>query len=381
VRRRHPWVLSGAIARVAGEGAEDATGAWARVLTSDGETLGFGHFSPASQIRVRLLRLGKDAPADALIDERIAAAVARRASDPLVGDTDAMRLVNAEGDGLPGLVADRYGDVVVVKLASAGMHRRRERVVAALRSTTGAAAGYERADATAARREGIAVHQGPLWGDPPPPRLEIRERARRYQVDVAHGQKTGFYLDQRDSRDLVQALAAGRRMLDLHAYTGGFAVAAAAGGAAAVTAVDSAGEALALARENLAQAAPALAARIVEADVHRFLRECHESFDLIVADPPPLAKRQGDVERASRAYKDLFLYALRRAAPGAYVLVFSCSAPVDAKLLRQIVFGASLDAGRPAVVLRDLGAPSDHPVSLDHPEGGYLHGLLLRVEG
>lgn len=377
VRRRHPWVLSGAVARTVGE---SPPGGWARVLSAEGETLGFGHWSAASQIRVRLLRLGKDAPDDALVAERIAAAVARRRGDPLVGDTDAVRLVNAEGDGLPGLVADRYGEVVVVKLASAGMHLRRDLVAAALRDATGAASGWERADATAARREGVAARQGALWGEAPPERVEIRERSRRYLVDVLHGQKTGFYLDQRDARDLVQRLAAGRRCLDLHAYTGGFTVAAALGGAAAMTAVDSAGEALALARENAARNVPAVPVRTLEADVHRFLRESRESFDLIVADPPPLAKRQGDVERAARAYKDLFLHALRRAAPGAYALVFSCSAPVDPRLLRQIVFGASLDAGRPASVLRELGAPADHPVSLDHPEGAYLHGLLLRVE-
>jgi len=378
VRRRHPWVLSGAVARTVGDAAP---GAWARVVSAEGEPLGFGHWSPASQIRVRLLCLGKHAPDDALVASRIAASVTRRAGDPLIGDTDAMRLVNAEGDGLPGLVADRYGDTVVVKLASAGMHLRRELVAAALREATGAACGFERADATAARREGVAARQGALWGAPPAGGIEIRERTRRYRVDVVGGQKTGFYLDQRDARDLVQTLAAGRRCLDLHTYTGGFAVAAAVGGASAVTALDSAAEALVLARENLAHNAPAVPAQVVEADAHRYLRETGEVFDLIVADPPPLAKRQGDVERAARAYKDLFLHALRRAAPAARMLFFSCSAPVDAKLLRQIVFGASLDAGRSATVLRELGAPADHPVSLDHPEGGYLHGLLLRVEG
>ncbi|HVP29307.1 MAG TPA: class I SAM-dependent rRNA methyltransferase [Myxococcota bacterium] len=378
VRRRHPWVLSGAVARTSGDGE---AGAWVRVLSAEGETLGFGHWSPASQIRVRLLRFGKDEPGDGLVAERIRAAVARRAGDPLLSDTDAVRLVNAEGDGLPGLVVDRYGPVVVAKLASAGMHLRRALVAEALREASGAVHGFERADATAARREGLAVRQGPLWGEPPPERVEIREGARRYLVDVVHGQKTGFYLDQRDTRALLQTLARGRSVLDLHAYTGGFAVAAAVGGAASVTAVDSATEALGLARENLARNAPALSVRLVEADAHRFLREESATYDLVIADPPPLAKRQGDVERAARAYKDLFLHAMRRGAPGAHVLLFSCSAPIDARLLRQIAFGASLDAARPAVVLRELGAPVDHPIALDHPEGAYLHGLLLRLDG
>jgi 23S rRNA (cytosine1962-C5)-methyltransferase len=383
IRRRHPWVLSGAVARIEGEGA-DRPGAWARVVSAEGETLGFGFHSPASQIRVRLLAFGKDAPDDGLVARRVREAVARRAGDPLVGDTDAVRLVNAEGDGLPGLVVDRYADTLVVRIGAAGMAERRALVSEALRGATGAAHGFERADAAAARREGIAAHDGALWGEAPPARVEIRERARRYLVDVAHGQKTGFYLDQRDARDLVQSLAAGRRVLDLYAYTGGFAVAAARGGAASLTLVESSAEALTLARENVARNAPAGSSpapetRFLDADAHQFVRVDDAMYDLLVIDPPPLAKRAGDAERAARAHKDVLLYALRRAAPGALVLAFSCSQAIDAKLLRQIVFGASLDAGRSAQVLRDLGAPADHPVSLDHPEGAYLKGLLLRL--
>lgn len=382
VRRRHPWVLSGAVARVDGSsdtGQAGEVGAWARVLSAEGEPLGYGHYSPASQIRVRLLVFGKEAPDDSLIEGRIARAVARRASDPLVGDTDSVRLVNAEGDGLPGLVVDRYADVVVMKLASAGMAVRRELVAHALEAATGAAAGFERADVSAARREGVAVEQGARWGQAPDAAIWIRERGRRYAVDLTHGQKTGFYLDQRDSRDLVETLAAGRRTLDLFAYTGGFAVAAARGGAATLSLVDSSAEALALARENLRANAPGVEARYVQDDAFRFVRQDGGGYDLIIIDPPPLARRSGDAPRAARAHKDVLLFALRRAAPGALVLAFSCSHPVDPKLLRQIAFAASLDAGRPLAVLRELGPPSDHPVALDHPEGAYLHGLLLRA--
>jgi 23S rRNA (cytosine1962-C5)-methyltransferase len=304
--------------------------------------------------------------------------VARRAADPLLGDTDACRLVNAEGDGLPGLVADRYGDLVVVRLSAAGMLARREEIAAALREATGAAAGLERADAHAARSEGLAVREGPLWGAPPA-RVRIREGGRSYAVDPQRGQKTGFYLDQRDARERVFALARGRSVLDLFAYTGGFASAAALGGASAVTAVESSADALALARENLASNAPGVPARLVAGDAFRFVREEGERFDLLVIDPPPLARRRRDVPRAARAYKDVLLHALRRAAPGAYVLSFACSHHVGPELLRQIAFAASLDAGRPLRVLGVLGAPSDHPVSLDHPEGDYLHGLLLEA--
>ncbi len=383
VRRRHPWLLASAVARTdAGPGAADP-GALCRVVSSEGEVLGFGHLSPRSNLRVRLVSFGKEPPAAGWLEGRVASAVARRANDPLLGDTDAVRLVNAEGDGLPGLVVDRYGEVVVAKLGSAGMAARREALGAALREATRAAAGFERADAVAARREGIAARQGVLWGAAPEAPVEVAERGRRYRVDVVAGQKTGFYLDQRDARDLVQSLAAGRRVLDVFAYTGGFSVAAAAGGATSLTLVDSSATALALARENVERAGERAGggptARYEQADAFRFLRADRESYDLLVVDPPPLARARGDVNRASRAYKDVMLHALRRAAPGARLLVFSCSHHVGAELFRKIVFGASLDAGRPLRVLRTLGAPVDHPVALDHPEGAYLDGLLLEA--
>lgn len=376
LRRRHPWVLSGAVARVEGE---PTPGAWARVRSSEGEVLGFGHLSPDSMLRVRMLAFGKEEPEDDLLERRIASAVERRSPSPLIGETDAVRLVHAEGDGLPGLVADRYADVVVVKLTSSGMALRRERIAQALRDATGAASGFERADAVAARREGIATRQGPLWGAEPSEPIWIQERSRRYAVDVRASQKTGFYLDQRDARDLVEAVSAGRRMLDLFAYTGGFAVAAARGGASEVTLVEASADALALAQRNLAANAPECPASFAREDAYRFVRRSGEPFDVVTIDPPPLARRRRDVPRAARAYKDVLLFALKRAAPGALVLSFACSHHVTPELFRKIAFGASLDAGRPVQLLRQLGAPADHPVSLDHPEGSYLTGLLLRA--
>ena len=376
IRRRHPWILSGAIARV--EGAE-TPGDWVQVRSAEGEILGYGLLSPESALRVRMLTIGKEAPDDDLIAERIRLAVERRAANPLLGDTQAVRLVNAEGDGLPGLTVDRYADVVVVKMTAVGMQRRRERIAAVLRETTGAGVGFERADAAAARREGMSTEQGALWGTVPDGPFEIRERDRRYRIDVVAGQKTGFYLDQRDSRDLVASLAAGRRVLDLFAYSGGFSVAAALGGASAVTLVESSAPALALAEENLAANAPRLTARFAKRDVHDFLREDQGSYDLVVVDPPPLARNRRDVPRASRSYKDALLHALGRSAPGAYLLAFACSHNIDADLFRKIAFGAALDSGRAVQVLRVLGPPVDHPVSIDHPEGNYLTGLLMQA--
>ncbi len=376
VRRRHPWILSGAVARVEGDAVP---GAWARVMSAEGEVLGFGHFSPASTLRVRLLTLGKEAPAEGFLEARIAEAVGRRAANPRLRGTDALRLVNAEGDGLPGLVADRYRDVVVVRLTSAGMVRRREAVASALRQASGAAVGFERADSAAARREGVPAQQGVLWGEAAPEPPWIDERGRRFRVDVVSGQKTGFYLDQRDARDLVESVAAGRRVLDLFAYSGGFSVAAARGGARHVTLVESSAGALDLARENLAANAPDLDVRFERADVYRFLRADEAQYDLICIDPPPLARRRRDVNRATRAYKDALLYSLRRAAPGAWLLAFACTHHVGADLLAKVAHGAALDAGRPLRVLQRFGQPADHPVSIDHPEGAYLSGLLLEA--
>jgi 23S rRNA (cytosine1962-C5)-methyltransferase len=376
IRRRHPWILSGAIARV--EGAEKP-GDWVRVRSAEGEILGYGLLSPGSALRVRMLAIGEEAPDDDLIAERVRLAIERRAANPLLGDTQAVRLVNAEGDGLPGLVVDRYADVVVVKMTAIGMQLRRERIAAVLRKITGAGVGFERADAAAARREGMSIEQGALWGTAPAGPFEIRERGRRYRIDVVTGQKTGFYLDQRDSRDLVASLAMGRRVLDLFAYTGGFSVAAALGGASAVTLVESSAPALALAEENLAANAPGLTSRFAKRDVHDFLREDRETYDLVVVDPPPLARNRRDVSRASRSYKDALLHALGRSAPGAYLLAFACSHNIDAELFRKIAFGAALDAGRAVQVLRVLGPPVDHPVSIDHPEGNYLTGLLMQA--
>jgi 23S rRNA (cytosine1962-C5)-methyltransferase len=374
VRRRHPWVLSGAVAQIVGA---EAPGALVRVLSAEGEPLGWGHLSPASVIRVRLAGFGKEAPGEDWLEQKIQASVEAREGDVALRDCDAVRLVNAEGDGLPGLIVDRYADTVVVKVSSDGMAQQRERLADALRGATGALRGYERADAAAARQEGFAVQEGPCWGPPPPETVPIQERGRGYLVDVARGQKTGFYLDQRDARDLVQELSEGRRVLDLFSYTGGFALAAARGGAASLTLVDTSAPALALARRHLEGSRAECGFH--EASAFRFVRGDESEYDLAIVDPPPLARRRRDLARATRAYKDVLLHTMRRLAPRGLLLAFACSHHVSADLFRKVVFGAALDAGRPLQVLRTLGAPLDHPVSIDHPEGDYLHGLLLRA--
>jgi 23S rRNA (cytosine1962-C5)-methyltransferase len=379
VLRRHPWVLSGAVDKVRGE---EALGAWTRVCAADGRTLGFGHFSPASTLRVRLVSFGEsEPPADWLV-ARIAESIARRRDHPFLRDTDAVRLINAEGDGLPGLTVDRFAEIVVVRITSAGMDRCRGEIAEAVREHSGALVGYERADGHAARREGLAQHEGVLWGEAPMAPVQIDERGRRFEVDVVRGQKTGFYLDQRDARDLVQQLSQGRRVLDLFSYTGGFGVAAARGGAAEVMMVDSSKDALAAAERHVRANAPDCPVELHQGDAFEYMRAAAREpgrFDLLVVDPPPLARHKAAAERAGRAYKDVLLHAFRAAAPGAFVFGFSCSYHVGPDLFRKVAFGAAVDAGKDVQVLRTLGAPVDHPVSIHHPEGQYLSGLLMQV--
>jgi 23S rRNA (cytosine1962-C5)-methyltransferase len=375
-RRRHPWVLSGAVARVDGEAGD---GALVCVVAADGETLGHGHYAPASQLRVRLVEFGKESRGEALVAERLREALAMRAAHPLLAGTNALRLVNAEGDGLPGLVVDRFDDALVVRAGSTAWLQRSAAVAAVLRDLTHARVGLARPDAAALRREGAQADPRTLWGDAPAAPVLVRERGREYFADVVHGQKTGFYLDQRDARDLVQRLAAGKRVLDLFSYTGGFAIAALQGGAASVTLVDSSADALALATRNLRHAGAAERCEVVETDGFEFARKRARGFELAIVDPPPLARRKADVQRAARAYKDVLLHLLRNAPPGGRVLAFSCSHHVGPDLFRKIAFSAALDAGRDARVTAELGAPADHPVSLHHPEGRYLTGLLLEV--
>ena len=361
---RHPWVLSGSVARVEGS---PAAGDVVAVRAASGEVLGYGDFDPDAQIRVRMLAFGKDAPDEnAWLEARLAQALAWRAAHPLLADTDALRLAHAEADGLPGLVIDRYADWLALRAGTPGMLRRAARVGEILAKLTGARGAWLRAE----NAPGVT-----LFGDVPETPVEIQERGRRYRVDLRHGQKTGFYLDQRDARDLFAKLARGANALDLFAHTGGFACAALQGGAASVVAVESSDTALRL----LAQNAPA--AEAVGADVNVFLRDDARSYELIAVDPPPFAKRKRDVPAACRAYKDLNLRALARAAEGAHVLTFSCSHHVEPELFRKVVFGAAHDARREVQLLATLGAPPDHPVALEHPQGEYLKGLLLRVGG
>jgi 23S rRNA (cytosine1962-C5)-methyltransferase len=375
VRAGHPWIFSGAIARTDGDAV---AGAVAEVSGADGRLLGYGTWNPGHSIAVRMVTRGPR-PIDAeLVRERLADALALRR---LVGGTDAMRLVNGEGDRLPGLVVDRYADFVVCQFITAGADALKTPVVDALRDLIGPRGIYERSEGSVRTAEGLPRTCGVLAGEEPPPELVIVESGRRHVVDVRGGQKTGFFLDQRPNRDLTATVAAGRRVLNLFAYSGAFAIAAARGGAAHVTSVDS--SAVALAQAESAWRLNGLAAEageFVRADVFEYLRGEVSPADLLVLDPPPFARRRADRDRARAGYKDVNLRALRVAAPGALVLTFSCSQHVETGDWEAAVAAAAADAGRWCQLLARLGPGIDHPQALSHPEGRYLKGLLLRVE-
>jgi 23S rRNA (cytosine1962-C5)-methyltransferase len=377
VRLGHPWIFSGAVADL---DPALPPGTPVAVCSAEGEFLGRGYANPRCAIAVRLLTW-RDEPTDAaLLQRRVAAALALRRTVVPPG-TDAFRVLNGEGDFLPGFVADAYGEVVVLQCLTAGAAALKTDVVAALQATLAPAGIYERSSGGVRREEGLDAAVGVLAGAVPETPVHVREGGLHFLVDVRGGQKTGFFLDQRDNRALARQLAGGRTVLNAFAYTGAFAVYAGAGDARRVVSVESAARALELARRHwVANTLDATRAAFIEADVHRYLRQTAEVFDLLVLDPPALVRRRAELARGARAYKDLHLWAFRRAAPGAYVLTFSCSPHVSADLFWKIVHGAARDAGRAAQVLRLLGAGADHPVSLAHPEGGYLKGLLLRLD-
>ena len=379
LRLRHPWIFSGAVERVEGD---PASGDTVTVVASDGTFAAHAAFSPSSQIRARVWSFDANDTVDAaFVSQRVARAVAARA--PMFDAAhSAGRLVHGESDGLPGVIADRYGDVVVLQCSSAGAERWRDVLASALAGATGATCVFERSDAEVRSLEGLSTRVGAIRGGLPDD-LAIVEDGLVYGIDVIQGQKTGFFLDQRDNRKIVGRHAANRRVLNAFCYTGGFSLSALAGGASSVLSIDSSGDALQMARRNLARNGTLDAARATwaEADVFtelRRLRDAGVRFDMIVLDPPKFAPTAAHAERAARAYKDINLLAFKMLTEGGLLATFSCSGGISAELFQKIVAGAALDAQVDAQIIGHLNASADHPVALNFPEGTYLKGLLLR---
>ncbi|HLS87301.1 MAG TPA: class I SAM-dependent methyltransferase [Burkholderiales bacterium] len=377
--RHHPWIFSGAIERVEGS---PAAGDTVEVRGADGKFLARAAYSPASQIRARVWSFDPAQAVDAkLLRARLEKAIALRQALPIARHSNALRLVHGESDGLPGLVLDRYADVLVAQFLAAGVERWREAILGAAAELTGCEAIFERSDAEVRKLEGLAPRVGFALGNRAANRCPIVEYGLHFRVDVEGGQKTGFFLDQRENRQRVRALAAGRDVLDAFCYTGGFAIAALAGGAKRVTALESSADALEVARENLAaNALEAARLEFVRADVFAHLRRLRDQgarYDLVVLDPPKFAPTAAQARNAARAYKDINLLAFKLLAPGGLLATFSCSGGVSAELFQSIVAGAALDAGVEAKILERFGAAADHPVALEFPEGDYLKGLLV----
>ena len=376
LKRLHPWVFSGAVAKVDGAPVPGQT---VVVRAHDGTPFGLGAYSPESQIRARMWTFDPDCMVDdAFVASAVTAAAERRAT-LLAGDTDSARLVFSEADGVPGLVADRYGDTIVCQLTSAGADAWREVLADALFALPGVACVYERSDADVRDREGLLPRVGLLRGTEPNAELAAHEAGFRFAVDVAGGHKTGFYLDQRNARRAVEAVAVGRRVLNVFSYTGAFSVIAAARGAASVTSIDSSGPALEVASRNAALNGVEIG-ELTEGDaftVLRGLRDRAKQYDLICLDPPKLANTEGQLEKASRAYKDLNLLAVKLLASGGMLMTWSCSGAMGMDLFQKVVAGAALDAKRMVRIVDRLHQPSDHPIPLAFPEAEYLKGLVL----
>jgi len=384
--RRHPWVFSGAVAQVNGD---PQSGQTVDVRAADGQWLARAAYSPTSQIRARVWTFDPDEAVDAdFFRRRIDSALAARASLGLDSVTDAMRLIHAESDRIPGLVVDRYGDVLVVQVLTAGCEFWRETLADLLLEASGATAIYERSDADVRELEGLLPRTGLLRGANLESRITISEYGLKFLVDIERGHKTGFYLDQRANRNRVGQLAAGRDVLNCFCYTGGFSIHAARGGAKSVVSVDTSADALAIGQENAAlngiqpegvSTGSTTSLEWLEADVFTGLRKFRDqncSWDLIVLDPPKFAPTAAQAEKAARGYKDINRLAFKLLRPGGILVTFSCSGGIDAALFQKIVASAALDAGVEAQIVETLTQGPDHPVSIHFPEGAYLKGLV-----
>lgn len=375
--RRHPWIFDGAIAKGGGDPGETV-----RVDSHEGQFLGWAAFSPTSKIRARVWSFNEAEQIDAsFFRARIASAVKARKLFDI--KSDGLRLIHGESDGLPGLVVDRYGDTLVAQFSSCGTERWKSVIVDALLAQTGLTRLYERSDASVRTLEGLPEATGWLAGSGDTG-ITLTEHDWKLSLDVASGHKTGFYLDQRDSRQKFSAYARRlqfKRVLNCYSYTGGFTVAALAGGAQHVTSIDSSGPAIERAQANVAlNGFDASRSTAMDADVNAALRQFIKegrTFDAIVLDPPKFAPTAAHADRAARAYKDINRLALSILEPGGVLFTYSCSGGISADLFHKIVAGAGLDAGVDAFITERMGGAPDHPMTVTFPEGEYLKGLVL----
>ena len=382
VLNHHPWLFSGAVQRIEGDPMPSDV---VQIVTGDGRFLALALFNPHSQIQARILTWHDEAIDSSFWRTKLERALNHRALLNLEPATTAYRLINAEADGLPGLVVDKYGDFLVMQCLAFGIDSRKEMLAHLLADFLQPAGIIERSDVDVRQKEGLPQVSRLLWGEAPPAETIIRENGYHFGVDLLAGHKTGFYLDQRQNRPAVcrPSYVAHKTILNAFAYTGGFAIYAAAQEAAAITNIDSAIPALEQAERNMAlngfqrSQDEYIAGDVFE--VLRYYREEDQQFDMVILDPPKFAHSQRNLQRASRGYKDLNMQALHLIRPGGLLATFSCSGLVSADLFQKILFAAAIDAHRDVQIIQPLGQPADHPILLTFPESAYLKGLLCRV--
>ncbi|GIV34775.1 MAG: ribosomal RNA large subunit methyltransferase I [Chitinophagales bacterium] len=381
LQRKHPWVFSGAIARMEGQ---PSAGDTVEIYDSQGQWMARGAYSPHSQIRIRIWTFvsGEDID-EGFFQQRIKRSLSLR--QDILPDSSSYRLCYGESDNLPGIIIDRYEHFLVVQLLSAGAERWRNAIIHALCNVFPALSIYERSDSEVRTKEGLSPRKGVIAGEEPPSLVEVRESACRFWVDIRNGHKTGFYLDQRNNRERLQACAAGKEVLNCFSYTGAFAVAALKGGAVHVINADTSEEVLKLATQNLhLNGFAETQFENVAEDVFSLLRKYRNQnrfFDLIILDPPKFADARRHLEKAARGYKDINRLAFHLLKPGGLLCTFSCSGLLEEPLFQKIVADAALDTGKEVALLHRLGQAPDHPVALNFPESAYLKGLICRVGG
>lgn len=381
VYQRHPWVFSGALDKVKGK---PENGDVVKVLDAQGEFLAYGYYNDQSRVAVRLLEWDENVGIDeAWYEQKVNTAIDGRAHLLANEATTACRLIFSEADFLPGLIVDRYADFLSVQILSSGIEKAKETIIKVLVKRLQPKGIFDRSDATARTHEGITAENGLLWGENPAEFIEVKENGIKYHINIAEGQKSGFYCDQRDNRSILASYSTGKTVLDCFSYSGGFSLNAFAQGAAEVTSVDSSALAIETLKQNITlnqfDAAKHIA---IQSDVNKQLRQFNDEgkkFDVVVLDPPKYAPSRSALDRAARAYKDLNRRGLMLLESGGLLATFSCSGAVDIETFKQIIAWAALDAGKEVQIIKQFCQPEDHPVRLSFPEGEYLKGLLLRV--
>lgn len=381
IKRKHPWIFSGAIEKVEGNPSNGET---IKIFTSNKSLIGYGSCSPSSQIRVRVWSFNPEEKIDFnFFRKRILAASEIRKQFIETSQTNAYRIINAESDGLPGLIVDKYSDFLVCQFLSAGTEVNKKAILESLDDIFKPNGIFERSDIEVRTKEGLQPVQGLINGTHPPDLIEVQENGFKFLVDLKNGHKTGFYLDQRDNRKLVSEFSKGKNVLNCFSYTGGFSVYALASGAEKVIQVESSLSALEIAGKNIELNGLNISnIENINDDVFKVLRKFRDErkkFDLIIQDPPKFAESASQVQQAGRGYKDINLLAMKLLNPGGILFTFSCSGHISPELFQKIVADAALDSGREVKIIKLLTQATDHPVSTNFPEGLYLKGLICHA--